>query len=110
MSSEITTWTFYILFLVTIMLQMTRYSTRAKFFTALNRKSGLRINLKGVRVEDLRTAIQIVFPVRLESVQDEHLNELKKTATKFSTYWIISLLTTLILPILMYKMFGYDGH
>jgi len=104
MSSGITAMTFYILMLVTLTLQMTMYFKRAKFLKTLKGLSGLKTKSKGLGVQDLGTMMQIIFPVKLESVQDGQLKELRESATKVSAYWVISLLSTLTLPILMYKL------
>lgn len=104
MASTITTMTFYTLAIVTVVLQLTMYFKRAEFLRTIKKPEGLKTNLKGFVIQDLGTMLQIIFPVKLESTQNGQMNELRKSATKFSTYWIISLLTTLILPILIFKL------
>ena len=104
MSSGITTATFYVLILVTMVLQLTMYFKRAKFLKTHRGLSGLKTNLMRPGIQDFGTIMQIIFPVKLANVQDGQLAELRKSATRFSTYWIISLLTTLTLPILIYNL------
>ena len=104
MSSGITTISFYILILVTIVLQLTMYFKRAKFLKTVRGLSGLKTNLMRRGIQDFGTIMQIIFPVKLPNVQDEQLAELRKSATRFSTYWIISLLAALTLPILIYNL------
>jgi len=102
MSSGITTMTFFILTLVTVSLQLTMYFKRAKFLNTFKRQRGLTTNSRGI--QDFGTMIQVIFPVKLENIQDGQLGELRKSAIKFSTYWVISLLATLTVPILLYKL------
>jgi hypothetical protein len=104
MSSTIVTGTFYILIMVTVMLQLTMYLKRAKFIRTLKERDRLSLKLNGPGIQGLGTMMQIILPVKLENVQDGQLNELRKSANKVSIYWMISLLTTMTVPILLYKL------
>lgn len=101
---EIETVTFYALLLVTVILQLTMYFERARFLKTLKGKSALRVKPLGLPILDLGIMIQIVFPVRLEKVESQPLIGLRAAATKYTTYWIISLSITLVLPILISKL------
>lgn len=43
----------------------------------------------------------IVLPLKLDVVKEKPLCELRKSAVKVSNYWIASLVSTLILPIVL---------
>src|SRR5688572_7383160 len=104
MSSTITLLTFYVLALVTVVLQLMMIVDRARFVRKLKGEKAVILNLKGSAVKKFKTIIQVLFPVKLEMATDEKLNQLRKSAIKSSMYWIISALITLTLPLLLYKL------
>jgi hypothetical protein len=81
------------------------YIDRAKFIRTLKRHKTNSIDTNGSRIEQLGQMMQIFLPIKLESTTDEKIDELRISAIKSSRYWIVSLLTTLILPILLNKLF-----
>jgi hypothetical protein len=101
MNQEIATGTFYILVIVTLVLQIIMWYRRNKFLRTVKGQRGQIINFKGPRIEELGTMLQTVFPVKLDNVQDGQLQELRKSAVKASNYWMVSLFLTLILPIIL---------
>ena len=104
MNQEIVTGTFYILVGVTIVLQFIMWYKRNKFLRTIKGQQGKLINFKGSRIEEMGTMLQIMIPVKLDIVHGGHLVELRKSAVKASNYWILSLLLTLILPIILINL------
>ena len=104
MSQEIATWTFYILVIVTMVLQIIMWYRRNKFLRTIKGQQGQLINFKGPQLEELGIMLQIVFPVKLDKVKEGRLQELRKSAVKASRYFLISLLVTLILPIILFNL------
>jgi hypothetical protein len=103
MTSTIATVLFFVLALVTIALQLMMYADRAKFLKTIKGQKGL-FSFSGSSIDRLATMMQIVFPVKLEIATDEKLNKLRESAVKTSRYWMISLLATLMLPIILFKL------
>jgi hypothetical protein len=104
MSQEIATGTAYILVMVTMVLQFFMWYRRNKFLRTIKGQQGKLINFKGSRVEELGTMLRIVIPVKLDNVDGGQIEELRKSAVKASNYWIISLLVTIILPIISFNL------
>jgi hypothetical protein len=103
MNQEIATGTFYILAILTFTLQLLMYYRRGKF---LRTSKGQReiINFKGRKIEELVTLLRIVIPVKLTSVKDGQLEQLRKSAVTASNYWIVSLLLTFVLPLILFNL------
>jgi len=104
MNQEIATWTFYILAIVTMLLQVDMWFKRNKFLRTIKGQAGPIVNFRGSSMEELGIMIQIVFPLKLDTAHTEPMEELRKSAVKASRYWIVSLLLTLILPILLFNL------
>ena len=98
MSQEIATGTFYALTVVTGVLQLVMWYRRHKFLRTIK---GPNSNSK---IEELETMLQIVIPIRLTSVKDGQFENLRKSAVTASNYWILSLLLTLIVPIILFNL------
>jgi hypothetical protein len=55
-------------------------------------------------IEEFGTMLQIVIPARLTSVTCGQFENLRKSAATASYYWIVSLLSTLIVPIILFNL------
>jgi hypothetical protein len=53
------------------------------------------------KIEELATMLQVVIPVRLRSVDGGQFENLRKSAVTVSNFWIVSMLLTLIVPIIL---------
>jgi hypothetical protein len=104
MSQEIATTTFYILVIVTVVLQIIMYYKRNKFLRTIKGQHGHVINFKGSQIEEMWMLLQIVFPIKLDTVQGGQLQELRKSAVKATNHWIVSLIFTLTLPIILFTL------
>src|SRR5687768_2430309 len=104
MSQEIATGTLYILVMVTMVLQFVMWYRRNKFLRTIKGQQGKLINFKGSRIAEMGTMLQVVIPFKLDIVQGGQLEELRKSAVKASNYWIVSLILTLILPIILFNL------
>ena len=103
MNQEIATGTFYILAILTVTLQFLMYCRRGKFLRT-SKGQGQIINFKGSKIEELATLLRIVIPVKLTSVKDVQLEQLRKSAVTASNYWIVSLLLTFVLPLILFNL------
>lgn len=95
MSKEIPTLIFYSLVLVTMVLQLIMWYKRNKFFRTTRTTTDSKI-------ANLGTLLEIVIPVRLTRTPDKTFAPLRKSAVTASNYWIVSLLLTLIVPIILF--------
>ncbi len=99
MSGEITTIFFYILCFLTVTLQAIMWYTRSRFLKAISERG-----LPGSKLADLETMLRIVIPIKLNKVNDQGTEQLRRSAVKASNYWLISLLLTLILPPILFGL------
>jgi hypothetical protein len=100
MSQEIATGTFYLLTMVTLALQLVMWYTRSKFLRTIK---GQKNNSK---IEELETMLRVVIPIHLTNVNGGQFENLRKSAVTASNCWIASLLLTLIVPIILFKLAG----
>jgi hypothetical protein len=98
MSQEIATGTFYILTIVTVILQLVMWYKRNKFLRTIKEQ---KTNSK---IEEIETMLRVVIPIRLSGVKGGQFENLRKSAVTASNYWIASLLLTLIVPIILFNL------
>src|SRR5687767_10891462 len=98
MNLEIATGTFYILIIVTVVLQFVMWYKRNKFLRTIK---GSKNNSK---IEELETMLRVVIPIRLTNVKDGQFENLRKSAVIASNYWIVSLLLALMVPIILFNL------
>lgn len=98
MSQEIATGTFYILTIVTVVLQLVMWYKRNKFLRTI------KDSKNNSKIEELETMLRVVIPIRLTSGKGGQFENLRKSAVTASNYWILSLLLTLIVPIILFNL------
>jgi hypothetical protein len=98
MSQEIATGTFYLLTIVTVVLQFVMWHKRSKFLRTIR---GQKTTSK---FEEMETMMRVIIPIRLTRIKGGQFENLRKSAVTASNYWIVSLAVTLILPIILFKM------
>lgn len=109
MISAITTVTFVVLTLVTAFLGVIMCLDRAKFVRALRRQTGVFPNFVRSGPSELLALIQIFFPVKLEAASGERTKALRDAAVTSTRYAMISLLITIIVPVILFKILESIG-
>lgn len=84
------------------------YLDRAKYVRRLKGQKEI-FSLKCSGPDELLTMIQIYFPTRLENTTDEKLLGLRDKAVRSTGYAMISLLVTLIIPIILFNVLEAMG-
>ena len=98
MSQEITTGTFYILAIVTMVLQVIMWYRRNKFLRTIKRPKA------NSKIEELETMLRVIIPIRLTNVKGGQFENLRKSAVIATNYWKVSLLLTFIVPIILFNL------
>jgi len=80
-----------------MVLQIIMWYKRGKFLRTINTTADSKIGKLG-------TMLQVVIPLRLTTSPDGQFKNLRKAAVTASNYWIVSLLLTLIVPIILFNL------
>jgi hypothetical protein len=92
------TGTFYMLIFVTVVLQLIMWHKRNKFLRMIKGQTNHS------KIEKLETILRVVIPIRLTSTEGGQFENLRKSAVAASNYWIVSLLLTIIAPIILFNL------
>jgi magnesium-transporting ATPase (P-type) len=97
MNQEIATMAFFVLVLITVLLQFIMWNRRRTFLRALETPKS--------RFEELTMMLEIIIPIKLRSAgNNPQLDVLRKSAVKASIYWMISLLLTFLIPVILFRL------
>jgi hypothetical protein len=104
MNSIVATTTFYVLVFVTLTLQFIAVGKRAKFLKAVKGQRGPLIKLRQPVFERSIIMFQLFSPFKLPADKSGRYEKLKRSAEGMSVYCVISLLLTLLLPVLLFNL------
>jgi uncharacterized membrane protein YbjE (DUF340 family) len=97
MSDEIASLVFFVFFCLTFILQLIMWYKRGRFLKRTRAQKTFS------RIEEMETMLQIIIPIKLAGVYGKQFESLRKSAVAASNYWIVSLLLTIIIPIIISK-------
>jgi hypothetical protein len=109
MSSTITTFIFLALGLLTSILTVIMYLHRSRFIRTLKGQKNSFVNISIHNPDGFMTMLQIYFPVKLENVEGEKLEQLRDTAVKSTRRAMISLLITIPMPVIIFNILQWIG-